>query len=205
LHLSSTNNRHLSLQPVASLQNKERKRVSNLDISTYPYYSIFTLLQDPFSQHIKKLTLSTNFTVSSPRCTLLKMASHAAAPPTGGSPSASSAQAAAAARLARMALQLAYNIKTAKYFGIAMASLIVLFTISHWSRFLYSRYSSKDTKKSWIMRSQVSVTRYISRALFLTSLTFAELFVTCSFEECPDSHQLGMPFLSVPILGSMLL
>jgi hypothetical protein len=93
------------------------------------------------------------------------MSSHASISPLGGGKNTSAnaaAESAAAAKAARIARQQFYNEKAAKFYGVAMAGIIVLFTIFHWSRFIYSRYSSKGTRNSRTMRFQVSTTRYIS-------------------------------------------
>ena len=91
------------------------------------------------------------------------MSSHAPSTPLGGGShsSTNSTEAAAAARLARIARQQVYNEKAAKFYGIAMAAVIVLFTLFHWSRFLYSRYSTRDAKTYGVMRLQVAITRYV--------------------------------------------
>jgi len=50
-----------------------------------------------------------------------------------------------------------------RFYAAAMAGLIVLFTIFHFTRFLYSRYASKSVKESAVMKIQVSIARYVSQ------------------------------------------
>ncbi|TVY39265.1 Ferric/cupric reductase transmembrane component, partial [Lachnellula subtilissima] len=73
----------------------------------------------------------------------------------------STAIAAAAAKKssAVRAVQLQNNEKTAKYYAAAMAGLIIVFTLFHWSRFLYSRYATRGLRKSKFMKAQVSLAR----------------------------------------------
>jgi hypothetical protein len=49
--------------------------------------------------------------------------------------------------------------KAAQYFAVAVAGLIALFTILHWSRLIYSRYVSKKLKDSKIIKAQSMVAR----------------------------------------------
>lgn len=79
---------------------------------------------------------------------------------TGKNATANAAAAAAAKKqqLARAISQM-NNVNAAKYFTAAMAGFILLFTISHWTRLLYSRYASKSVKESSIMKGQVFSTR----------------------------------------------
>lgn len=80
------------------------------------------------------------------------------------SPPQKNATAIAAAAMAKKlmaarALQQHYNENTAKYYAAAMAGVIVLFTIFHWSRFLYCRFATRGLKDSSVMKAQVSVAR----------------------------------------------
>ena len=79
---------------------------------------------------------------------------------TGGGKNATAIAAAAgkAAALKR-AHQRILSEKSAYHYAIALAAVIVMFTIFHWSRFLYSRHASKGVKKSGIMKIQVSIAR----------------------------------------------
>ena len=55
----------------------------------------------------------------------------------------------AAAAAATSALELRrqlLNVRTAKYFAVAMAALMGLFNIYHWTRFFYHRYAPKEVK-----------------------------------------------------------
>jgi len=83
--------------------------------------------------------------------------------PVRSAPSSNSTAIAAAAAtkksMAVRALQLRNNEKTAKYYAAAMAGLIMVFTLFHWSRFLYSRYATKGPRKSKFMKAQVSLAR----------------------------------------------
>jgi hypothetical protein len=79
--------------------------------------------------------------------------------PPGKNATAIAAAAAAKKAAASRVLQLRNNVKVTKYYAAAMAGVIIMFTIFHWSRFLYSRYASKGLKKSKIMKAQVSVAR----------------------------------------------
>jgi hypothetical protein len=71
------------------------------------------------------------------------------------------AQAAQAAQMASRLRQQIGNHDSVKRFAAAMACLIILFTIFHWSRFLYSRYASRGMRKTWPLKAQVSVARYV--------------------------------------------
>lgn len=76
------------------------------------------------------------------------------------------AAAAAAAAGQAAALQQAHqrlqSHKAVEYYATAIAAVIALFTIFHWSRFLYGRYASKSVKELRIMKAQVSIARYES-------------------------------------------
>ncbi|TVY92228.1 Ferric/cupric reductase transmembrane component, partial [Lachnellula willkommii] len=67
--------------------------------------------------------------------------------------------AAAKQAMAVRAVQQRNNEKTAKYYAAAMAGLIIVFTLFHWSRFLYSRYATKGLRKSKFIKAQVSLAR----------------------------------------------
>jgi ribosomal protein S11 len=58
-----------------------------------------------------------------------------------------------------------WNQNSVKLFAAAMAGVIILFTVFHWSRFLYGRYASRGVRKSGPMRAQVSVARYVELSL----------------------------------------
>lgn len=103
-----------------------------------------------------------------------------------------SANAAQAARLARMARQQVYNEKAAKFYGIAMACVIVLFTISHWSRFLYGRYSAREATTSSLMKCQIRLTRYGFTSYWTTVLIFAVFLDVSWFAEYLASPHLVM-------------
>lgn len=99
------------------------------------------------------------------------MSSHAghSTPMTSGTEKSSNGSASAAAaaaaktRAKSMALSTMRNEQVSWYFAVAMFGLIAVFTISHWSRYLYSRYSSKSLRRSYIMRLQVAITRCEAR------------------------------------------
>ncbi|KAL2065517.1 hypothetical protein VTL71DRAFT_3187 [Oculimacula yallundae] len=55
--------------------------------------------------------------------------------------------------------------ESAEHYAIAIAGIIAIFTLFHWSRFLYSRYSSKSVKQSGFMKAQVAVTRAVRSVL----------------------------------------
>ena len=71
------------------------------------------------------------------------------------------AQAAQAAQMAARLRQHIGNHDSVKRFAAAMAGVIILFSIFHWSRFLYGRYASRGMRNSWPLKAQVSVARYI--------------------------------------------
>ena len=73
---------------------------------------------------------------------------------------AAAARAAKAEMLARHKAAV-WNQKTVRYYAAAMTGVIILFTIFHWSRFLYSRYAPRGVRNSRLMRAQVSVARYV--------------------------------------------
>jgi len=102
------------------------------------------------------------------------MSFHAAVAPVGsptstGGPKAAAAAAAAAeslkARLRRSHIAQLGNEKIAWQYAVAMSSLIALFTIFHWSRYLYSRHAPKGLRKSSIMRVQVAIARLFRNVL----------------------------------------
>ena len=95
------------------------------------------------------------------------MSSHASrsTPPMAAShdkPLSGAAAAAAKIRAKNMALSTLRNEQVSWYFTVAMFGLVAVFTISHWSRYLYSRHSSRSLRRSSIMRLQVAITRYES-------------------------------------------
>jgi len=79
--------------------------------------------------------------------------------PPGKNATAIAAAAAAKKAMASRVLQQKNNVNVTKYYAAAMASVIIMFTIFHWTRFLYSRYATNGLKKSKIMKAQVSVAR----------------------------------------------
>lgn len=95
----------------------------------------------------------------------LKMAHTPSTYSPGGNSTAGGKNATAIAAAARKAAALkrahqrVISEEALEHYAIALAGVIILFTIFHWSRFLYSRYASKDVKKSGAMRVQVSAAR----------------------------------------------
>jgi hypothetical protein len=65
---------------------------------------------------------------------------------------AAAVAAAKKAVLATIAKEQMLDQQAAEHFAMAMAGLIILFTTFHWSRFLYSRYTSKGVRGSKVMR-----------------------------------------------------
>jgi hypothetical protein len=59
-----------------------------------------------------------------------------------------------------------WNQNSVKFFAAAMMGVIILFTAFHWSRFLYSRYASREVRKSGPMKVLVSVARYGESTFF---------------------------------------
>jgi hypothetical protein len=49
--------------------------------------------------------------------------------------------------------------KAAQYFAVAVAGLIALFTVLHWSRLIYRHYVSKKLKDSKIIKAQSMIAR----------------------------------------------
>lgn len=96
-----------------------------------------------------------------------KMPSNSTSPHAGGGHNGTSSTknaTAIAAQKAQMASRHAakmWNQNSVKIFAGAMAGVIILFTIFHWSRFLYSRYAPRGMRKSGLMRAQVSVARFV--------------------------------------------
>lgn len=91
------------------------------------------------------------------------------------SPTSSAADVAAAAKAKKAikAMQELFNQNSAKYFGGSIAGVIVIFTLFHWARFLYSRYATKSFKESKFIKTQVSISRSVIEYLELESiLTF---------------------------------
>jgi N-acetylglutamate synthase/N-acetylornithine aminotransferase len=77
-------------------------------------------------------------------------------------PNSTTGAAGAAARakqMAAMAKSQALNESTAKYFATGVLGMVLIFTIAHWSRFMYSRFASKGVRNSGLMKLQVSVAR----------------------------------------------
>jgi hypothetical protein len=82
----------------------------------------------------------------------------------GGKNATMAAAVAAAAAAKKMQAQvqaeiLAYNQKVPQYYAAAMIGVIILFTVFHWSRFLYSRYASTGLRASPLMKFQVAIAR----------------------------------------------
>lgn len=77
----------------------------------------------------------------------------------GGKNATAIAAAARKAAALKRAHQRILSEEALQHYTIAIAGVIVMFTIFHWSRFLYSRHASKGVKKSGLMRVQVSVAR----------------------------------------------
>jgi hypothetical protein len=88
-----------------------------------------------------------------------KMPANNTHPTPGGNATAGAGAAAKAKQYAAMAKAQKLNENTAKYFAAGVLGMVLIFTISHWSRFIYSRYASKGVRKSGLMRLQVSVAR----------------------------------------------
>ncbi|KAK0111505.1 hypothetical protein ONS95_001860 [Cadophora gregata] len=84
--------------------------------------------------------------------------------PGGNNATAIAAAARKAAALKR-AHQRVISEEAVEHYAIALAGVIVLFTIFHWSRFLYSRYASKGVKRSGAMKIQVSIARMVRHIL----------------------------------------
>jgi len=76
-----------------------------------------------------------------------------------GRNSTAATAAAKKASLLKQALIQHNNESVPWHFAIAMAGVITLFTLFHWSRYLYSRYASKELRRSVFMRSQVAIAR----------------------------------------------
>ncbi|KAE8443730.1 hypothetical protein EG329_001410 [Mollisiaceae sp. DMI_Dod_QoI] len=86
-------------------------------------------------------------------------------PTTGGGNATAGAAAAAAARRVKMAHQRVLSENAAKYYAAGVLGMIAIFTVFHWSRYLYSRYAPKKVKRSSAMKGQVSVVRMIRHVL----------------------------------------
>ncbi|KAL5331823.1 hypothetical protein ACEPPN_001361 [Leptodophora sp. 'Broadleaf-Isolate-01'] len=100
----------------------------------------------------------------------------------GGKNATAIAAAARKAAALKRAHQRIISEEAVKHYAIAIAAVIVMFTIFHWSRFLYSRHASKGVKKSGIMKAEVSVARMVRhilthRAPGFTSIGHAVLVV----------------------------
>lgn len=80
-------------------------------------------------------------------------------PAPGRNATSGAGAAAKAKQYAAMAKAQSLNEDTAKYFAAGVLGMVLIFTIAHWSRFMYSRYASKGVKNSGLMRLQVSVAR----------------------------------------------
>jgi len=79
--------------------------------------------------------------------------------PSGGKAAAAAAAAAKKAQMHQIAVAQYYDQRVPEYFAIAMGGLIAIFTIFHWTRFWYSRSSSKALRQSSIMQLQVKIAR----------------------------------------------
>ncbi|KAH8601638.1 ferric reductase NAD binding domain-containing protein [Bisporella sp. PMI_857] len=112
------------------------------------------------------------------------MSSHSApaashGPPVAAAPAASSH----GGKTASMILSTYWNEQTSWYYWVAMGGLIAVFTISHWSRHLYSRHASKALRDSALMKVQVAITRSVRHVLLrrvpgFTSVGHAGLVAT---------------------------
>ena len=76
-----------------------------------------------------------------------------------GNGTVAAAAAAKKAQAARMALQQLHNQRVPGYYAISMTGLILVFTLFHWSRFMYNRHASKGIKRSKFGRVQVEISR----------------------------------------------
>jgi hypothetical protein len=75
------------------------------------------------------------------------------------------ATAAAAKLKAKQALAQYHNERVPRYYFIAIGGLIVLFTIFHWSRYLYNQHALKGSRESTVRRCQVAVARQVDQDL----------------------------------------
>jgi putative effector of murein hydrolase len=87
---------------------------------------------------------------------------------TGTTASAAKAQAALAKELRQR-----NNENTAKFFVAGMASMILLFMIFHWTRFVYKKYESKNGTVT-ALTVPIAITRYLPLFYSAENLTHAQ-------------------------------
>lgn len=77
-----------------------------------------------------------------------------------------------AARLALFAVWQVKNQNTSWYFGVAMAGLVIIFTLSHWSQLLFNKRISKSSSLSRCIRAIAHPLRRINKATVLGGVMF---------------------------------
>jgi hypothetical protein len=98
------------------------------------------------------------------------------------------AAAAAAAKLkAKQALAQYHNERVPRYYFTAIGGLIVLFTIFHWSRYLYSQHALKGSRESTVRRCQVAVARQVGQDLLRCIINeYLDSFETYLYDKFQD-------------------
>lgn len=77
-----------------------------------------------------------------------------------------------AARLALFAIWQVKDQKTAWYFGVAMAGLVIIFTIAHWLQLLFNKRVSKSSALSRCVRFVAHPLRRINKATIFGGIMF---------------------------------
>jgi hypothetical protein len=80
----------------------------------------------------------------------------------GTGAAAAAAAAAKDAQAAKMALQQLHNQRVPGYYALSIGGLILVFTIFHWSHFMYNGHTSNKPKSSTAVNAQVGIARYVA-------------------------------------------
>lgn len=137
------------------------RRVKRLDISCLWWRKSYLSQYLSLFHRTRVSEMSSNSSTGAHNSALPAPGTHngTSAPPTAHNGTGNVGPAASAAAAAARAQQEANNVTALKHFAYAMAGVIILFTIFHWSRYFYSRYASKGVRESKIMKAQVSTAR----------------------------------------------
>ncbi|TAQ86359.1 hypothetical protein B7494_g5317 [Chlorociboria aeruginascens] len=98
-----------------------------------------------------------------------------ASPTASGASNSTASVAATALRKANQAKMQAYNQKIPYYYAVSMIAVIALFTLFHWSRFLYNRYDYRNSGKSKVMVGQVKIARIVRKVLIRPTFGFISI------------------------------
>lgn len=72
---------------------------------------------------------------------------------------------AAKAEAEARALQQLYNQRVPEYFAVTIVGLILIFSIFHWSRFMYNRHVSTRPNSSALEKIAAGMSRYVATSI----------------------------------------